>query len=58
LLASAGAEPNRPDVVVYRLARGLVVRIGVDGFGNGAAVGGEAGAVARIMPRLWALLSQ
>ena len=57
-LASAGAEPNRPDVVVYRLERGVVARVGVDGFERQPAVGGGPTPVARIMPRLWALLSR
>jgi hypothetical protein len=56
LLASAGAEPNRPDVVVYRLGPGVVARVGVDGLER--QVGGESSAAARIMPRLWALLSR
>lgn len=55
LLASAGADPKRPDVVVYRFGRGVVARVGVDGFG--LQVGG-ATSVARIIPRLWALLSR
>jgi hypothetical protein len=58
LLASAGADPKKPDVVVYRFGRGVVARLGIDGFGSGAAVGGGSTAVARIMPRLWALLSR
>jgi hypothetical protein len=58
LLASAGAEPRRPDVVVYRFGRGVVARIGVDGFGRALSVGGVSGPVAPIMPRLWALLSR
>jgi hypothetical protein len=55
LLASAGAEPRRPDVVVYRFGRGLVARIGVDGFGRSLATSPAAG---RIMRRLWELLSR
>lgn len=55
LLASAGAEPRRPDVVVYRWARGVVARIGVDGFGGSLATSPSA---VRIMRRLWDLLSR
>jgi hypothetical protein len=58
LLASAGADPNRPDIVVYRFGRGIVARVGVDGFGLEAGVAEGSSAVARIMPRLWALLSR
>lgn len=58
VLASAGAEPNRPDVVVYRLQRGVVARVGVDGLERQPAVGGGSTPIARIMPRLWALLSR
>jgi hypothetical protein len=54
-LASAGAEPRRPDVVVYRHGRGVVARIGVDGFGPSPATPPSA---TRIMRRLWALLSR
>jgi hypothetical protein len=55
LLASAGAEPRRPDVVVYRLGDGVIARVGVDGFGRSLATSASSG---RIMRRLWALLSQ
>jgi hypothetical protein len=58
LLASAGADPRRPDLVVYRFERGVVVRVGIDGFGPALALGGASSSVARIMPRLWALLSR
>jgi hypothetical protein len=61
LLASAGADPQKPDVVVYRFGRGVVARIGVDGLGpagTGVAVGGGPASLGRIMPRLWALLSR
>jgi hypothetical protein len=58
LLASAGADPHRPDVVVYRFERGLVARVGIDGLGGAAATGGGSTSIARIMPRLWALLSR
>jgi hypothetical protein len=58
LLASAGADPKKPDVVVYRFGRGVVTRVGVDGFGLEAAMGGGSTSLARIMPRLWALLSR
>jgi hypothetical protein len=55
LLASAGDQANRPSFVVYRRGRGVVARIGADGFAN--AVDGSPGA-ARIMRRLWTLLSR
>ena len=55
LLASAGADPRRPDVVVYRLGRGVVARIGVDGFARSVETSPSAG---RIMRRLWDLLSR
>jgi len=55
LLASAGAGPRRPDVVVYRIGRGVVARIGVDGFAGSVAASPPAG---RIMRRLWDLLSR
>jgi hypothetical protein len=55
LLASAGAEPRRPDVVVYRFGEGIVARIGVDGFARSLATSPSAG---RIMRRLWDLLSR
>ena len=58
VLASAGAEPGRPAVVVYRLGRGVVARVGVDGLEQEPAGVGGAGPAARIMPRLWALLSR
>jgi hypothetical protein len=58
LVASAGAEPRRPDVVVYRFGRGMVARIGVDGFARALAEGGATAPVAPIMPRLWDLLSR
>jgi hypothetical protein len=58
LVASAGAEPRRPDVVVYRFSRGLVARVGVDGFAPALAVNGASAPLAPIMPRLWALLSR
>jgi hypothetical protein len=55
LLASAGDVPDRPSLVVYRRGPGVVARVGVDGFGRAAA---DAPSVARIMRRLWTLLSQ
>jgi hypothetical protein len=67
LLASAGADPKRPDVVVYRFGRGVVARVGIDGLGlahegaadiGKAALAGDSTSVGRIMPRLWALLSR
>ncbi len=58
LLASAGADPRRPDLVVYRFESGIVARVGVDGFGQALAAGAPSLPAARIMPRLWALLSR
>jgi hypothetical protein len=55
LVASAGAVPHRPAIVVYRLGRGYVARIGVDGFGSSLVKSPGAG---RIMRRLWTLLSR
>jgi FlgD Ig-like domain len=55
LLASAGADPRRADIVAYRLERGVVVRVGVDGFAQTLAASPSA---ARIMRRLWTLLSR
>lgn len=55
LLASAGHEAARPSLVVYRLRRGVVARVGVDGF---ARAGLDSPDVARIMRRLWLLLSR
>jgi hypothetical protein len=55
LLASAGAEPRRPAIVVYRLGRGVVARIGVDGFARSVETSPATG---RIMRRLWDLLSR
>ena len=55
LLAAAGAEPGRGDIVVYRLGSGVVARVGVDGFGRDLATSPSA---ARIMRRLWILLSR
>jgi hypothetical protein len=55
LLASAGPEPRRPSLVVYRLGHGFVARLGVAGFGHSLATSADAG---RIMRRLWALLSR
>jgi hypothetical protein len=55
LLASAGADPGRADIVAYRLGRGVVVRVGADGFAQTLAASPSA---ARIMRRLWTLLSR
>jgi hypothetical protein len=55
LVASAGAVPHRPSIVVYRLGRGYVARIGVQGFGHSLETSPDAG---RIMRRLWTLLSR
>jgi hypothetical protein len=55
LLASAGHEADRPSLVVYRSGRGVVVRVGAEGF---ARAGVQSGDVGRIMRRLWTLLSR
>ena len=55
LLASAGTGVGRSAVVVYRRGNGIVARVGIDGFG--AALGSSPDA-ARIMRRLWVLLSR
>jgi len=55
ILASAGSEANRPSLVVYRDGRGVVVRVGIDGFARTAPSSPE---VQRIMSRLWTLLSR
>jgi FlgD Ig-like domain len=55
VLASAGADPRRPDIVVYQLGRGIVARIGVDGFARSVETSPSDG---RIMRRLWDLLSR
>jgi hypothetical protein len=55
LLASAGTGESRRALVVYRQGRGIVVRVGVDGFGRALRT---SPAAARIMRRLWVLLSR
>lgn len=55
LLASAGTGESRRAVVVYRTAGGVVARVGIDGFGRALRT---SPAAARIMRRLWALLSR
>jgi hypothetical protein len=55
VLASAGADPRRPDMVVYRIGRGVVARIGVDGFARSVQTSPSA---ERIMRTLWDLLSR
>ncbi len=55
LLASAGREAERPALAVYRWRKGIVARIGADGFGSAADRDPD---VARIMRRLWTLLSR
>jgi hypothetical protein len=55
LLAAAGHEAGRPSVVVYRQGKGVVARLGVDGFAQRAL---QSPDVARIMRRLWTLLSR
>ncbi|HYZ90717.1 MAG TPA: N,N-dimethylformamidase beta subunit family domain-containing protein, partial [Myxococcales bacterium] len=55
LLAAAGHEAGRPSLVVYRDGRGIVARVGIDGFARTAL---RSPAQARIMARLWTLLSR
>jgi len=55
LLASAGTGEDRRALVVYRIDEGVVARVGVDGFGRALHI---SPAAARIMRRLWALLSR
>jgi hypothetical protein len=55
LLAAAGHEAGRPSLVVYRQGKGVVVRVGADGFARTAL---QSPDVARIMRRLWTLLSR
>jgi hypothetical protein len=55
LLASAGTGEERRALVVYRRGGGIVARVGVDGFGRAV---GNSPAAARIMRRLWVLLSR
>jgi hypothetical protein len=54
LLAAAGLEAGRPSIVVYRYGKGVVARVGADDF---AATAAGSPDVARIMRRLWILLS-
>lgn len=55
LLASAGTSEDRRALVVYRQRRGIVARLGIDGFGRELR---SSPAAARIMRRLWGLLSR
>jgi hypothetical protein len=55
LLASAGTGESRRALVVYRRERGVVARVGIDGFGRALRT---SPAAVRIMRRLWALLSR
>ena len=55
LVASAGTGEERRAVVVYRIGRGVVARVGIDGLARAAR---NSPAPARIMRRLWALLSR
>jgi hypothetical protein len=55
LLATAGTGPDRAALAVYRLERGVVARVGIDGFGRAL---GSSPAAERIMRRLWVLLSR
>jgi N,N-dimethylformamidase beta subunit-like, C-terminal/FlgD Ig-like domain len=54
LLASAGREGQRPSLAVYRHRKGVVVRVGADGFSVAANESPDAG---RIMRMLWTLLA-
>jgi N,N-dimethylformamidase beta subunit-like, C-terminal len=54
LLASAGREGQRPSLAVYRHRKGVVARVGADGFSVAANESPDAG---RIMRRLWTLLA-
>ena len=55
VLAAAGTAPERAALVVYRRDRGVVARIGIDGFGRALRT---SPAAERIMRRLWVLLSR
>jgi hypothetical protein len=55
LLAAAGTGEERRALVVYRKDAGIVARVGIDGFGRALRT---SPAAARIMRRLWALLSR
>jgi hypothetical protein len=55
LLSSAGTGADRSAIVVYRRERGIVARIGIDGFGRALRT---SPAAERIMRRLWVLLSR
>jgi hypothetical protein len=55
LLASAGREAGRPAVAVYRHGKGVVARVGADGFSLAANSSTDSG---RIMRRLWTLLAR
>jgi hypothetical protein len=55
LLASAGTGEDRRALVVYRTGAGIVARVGIDGFGRAVR---DSPAAARIMRRLWVLLSR
>jgi hypothetical protein len=56
LLAGAGLETERPALVVYRLGRGVVARMGADGLALQAAAGVRS--VAPLTLRLWKLLAR
>jgi hypothetical protein len=55
LLAAAGTGADRRAVVVYRKDKGIVARVGIDGFGRALRA---SPAAERIMRRLWVLLSR
>lgn len=54
LLAGAGLETERPALVVYRLGRGIVARMGAEGF-PGQSLGSPS--IKPVMLRLWKLLA-
>jgi hypothetical protein len=55
LLASAGREARRPSLAVFRDGKGVVARVGADGFSTAVNESPDAG---RIMRRLWTLLAR
>lgn len=55
LLAAAGAQPERPAFVAYRLRKGMVARTGTGEWSRALARRGDVAAVTR---RLWTVLSR
>jgi hypothetical protein len=53
LLSSAGITPSAPAVIGYRLGRGTVVDVGLDGFGSSLAGNIDA---KELFGRVWKLL--